>query len=139
MKGLKAGIWIDREHATAVLVSDEENELQSFQAGTSEPFPQTSASRAKHEFTRNDFVAENRLEQKHTNARIEMYDSILRYVAGADTLFIFGPGEAKKEFQNYISTSGNTKHDVVIETSDKMTSPQLVAKTREHFQLSRKA
>jgi|GEM_PF-7012749 len=65
-----------------------------------------------------------------------MYDSILRYVAGADSLFILGPGEAKKEFQKHIATSGKTKHVVDIESSDKMTSPQLVAKIREHFHLS---
>lgn len=139
MKDQNAGIWIDREHATAVLVSDNENELETFHAGVSKPFPQTKESRAEHEYTRNDFVAEDKLERKQSHARSEMYDSILRYVASAEALFIFGPGEAKKEFQKHIASSGDRKHIVEIESSDKVTNPQLIAKIREHFRLSRKA
>ena len=139
MKDQNAGIWIDREHATAVLVSADSSELDTFQAGVSKTFPQTKESRNEHEHSRNDFIAEDRLERKQAHARIEMYDSILRYVAKAETLFIFGPGEAKKEFQKHIASSGDRKHVVEIESSDKVTNPQLIAKVREHFHLSRKA
>lgn len=129
----KAGVWIDREHAIVVLINGNEDELKSFHAGTSEPFPQTAETRERHEYTRNDFVAEDKLEHKQSNARHSMYDAVLRYVGDVDSLYVLGPGEAKKEFQKYVASKRHSKLDVELETSDKMTDPQLAAKVRKHF------
>ena len=131
----KAGIWIDREHAIAVVINSTVHELKSFQAGIPEPFPQTEESRAQHEYTRNDFVAEDKLERKQAARREVMYDAILKYTHDAKELLILGPGEAKKEFQKHIDSKSHDKTKVEVETSDRLTDPQLVAHVLKHFSL----
>ncbi len=130
----KAGVWIDREHAIVVLINGNDEELKSFHAGTDEPFPQNAETRGRHQYTRNDFVAEDKIERKKSITRRGMYDSVTRYVGEVDAIYVLGPGEAKKEFQNHLSKTLPSKVHVELETSDKMTDPQLAAKVREHFQ-----
>ena len=129
----KAGIWIDREHAIAVVINSTVHELKSFQAGTPEPFPQTEESRAQHEYTRNDSVAEDKLERKQTARREVMYDAILKYTHNAKELLILGSGEAKKEFHKHIDAKSHDKMKVEVETSDRLTDPQFIAHVLKHF------
>ena len=129
----EAGIWIDREHAIVVLIDKMGEELRAFHAGVSEPFPQTSETRARHEYTRNDFVAEDKLERKQSVTRHDMYDEVMKYVGNVEALYVLGPGEAKKEFQSHLAAKGLSKVDIELEASDKMTDPQLIAKIRKHF------
>lgn len=130
---VKAGIWIDREHATVVVLNNKDQELKSFGSESGEPFPQTVESRAEHEYTKNDYVPEDRLQRKQASARTDMYDAVLQFVSNADSLYVIGPGEAKKEFQKHIKQKGSATVAIEIEASDKMTEPQLAAKVRAHF------
>jgi hypothetical protein len=130
----QAGIWIDRAHAIVVLLHGNAEEHKSFHARTPEPFPQTTETRERHEYTRNDFIAEDKLERKQTNARHSMFDSVMHYVSKADALYVLGPGEAKNEFETYAKSTQHGKRSIQLETSDKMTEPQLAAKVRRHFQ-----
>ena len=128
----KVGIWIDREHAI-VDVNNAGQELKFFHTSASEPFPQTTESRAEHSYTRNDTVPEDRLERKQDSDRFKMYDAVLQFIGKVDSLYVIGPGEAKKEFQKHLNAKGLSKVDIELETSDKMTDPQFSAKVREHF------
>ncbi len=129
----KAGVWIDREHAIVVTITNSGEELKSFHAGISEPFPQTTETKGQHEYTRNDFIAEDKLERKETNNRRQMHDAVLRFIGDVDALYVLGPGEAKNEFKNYVSAKSHDRVAITLETSDKMTDPQLTVKIREHY------
>jgi hypothetical protein len=129
----KAGIWIDRQHAILVAISSVGQEISHFAVGEPEPFPTTTESIAQHHHTPNDFQAEDRTERKEQAARQRMYDAVLSAISGVESLFILGPGEAKKEFAKHIESKRLRNMLVEIETSDKMTEPQLAAKVRQHF------
>ena len=48
-------------------------------------------------------------------------------------VLIFGPGEAKTELKQRLDKHPGAGRDVAVETSDKLTTRQVVAKVRTHF------
>jgi len=61
------------------------------------------------------------------------YDEVIAVIRGADTLQIFGPGEAKGELEKRLEHKGLKPPIVAVETVDKMTDRQISAKVREHY------
>jgi hypothetical protein len=52
---------------------------------------------------------------------------------------IFGPGEAKLQLRERLSRSKSlSEHVDEIETTDKLTDAQIVAKVKDHFGMRRK-
>ena len=54
-------------------------------------------------------------------------------IRDADSMHIFGTGEAKGELEKRIEHAGLKAHILAIETVDKMTDRQILAKVRQHF------
>jgi hypothetical protein len=50
-----------------------------------------------------------------------------------DNLLLFGPGEAKGELQQRLVRAKLGPRIVAVETEDKMTDPQIIAKVRAYF------
>jgi hypothetical protein len=55
-----------------------------------------------------------------------------------ESILLFGPGEAKREFEKRLVSKGLADKVIGVETSDKMTEPQIIAKVRKfyHFDLA---
>ena len=51
----------------------------------------------------------------------------------ADSILIFGPGEAKIELEERLGHETIRGSIVGVETADKMTDRQVAARVREHF------
>lgn len=128
----KTGIWIDRQHAILVSITEHAQEISHFAVDAPESFPATNESNAQHSYTPRDFQPEDRVERKEQAARKKMFDSVLGSIMGVESLLLLGPGEAKKEFAEHIKSKRLKKLHVEIETSDKMTEPQLAARIRQH-------
>ena len=129
----KAGVWIDHKQAIVVLVTDAGQEIKKFQGGTEQGARPAGSTRSKNKYTRNDFIAEDRREQKLVNDRKKVFDEVLAFIWGADSLLILGPGEAKGEFSKYIKAKKLRGLAVELETTDRITARQLTAKVSEHF------
>src|SRR5712691_5411767 len=54
--------------------------------------------------------------------------------ATAESILIFGPGEAKGELTKRLESENLTGRIVGVETVDKMTDRQIAARVRAHFQ-----
>jgi hypothetical protein len=61
------------------------------------------------------------------------YDSVIASLGGAESVLIFGPGEAKGELKKRLETKNRGSLIAAIETVDKMTDRQIAAKVRQHF------
>jgi hypothetical protein len=51
----------------------------------------------------------------------------------ADSILIFGPGEAKNELQKRLERAGLKDRILAVETVDKLTDRQVAAQVRERF------
>jgi stalled ribosome rescue protein Dom34 len=62
------------------------------------------------------------------------YDQVISNIRDADSILIFGPGEAKGELKKRLESKGLGGCIVGVETTDKMTERQIAAKVRAYFE-----
>lgn len=132
----KAGVWIDHKQAIVVLITDAGPQTKRIAFDIGQPLRPTGRSNLKNKYKPNDFVAEDTLERKVENDRKGNYDEVIACIKGADNLLILGPGEAKGELSKHMKAKKVRGVVAELETADKMTDRQLVAKVKQHFATS---
>jgi hypothetical protein len=123
------GIWIDHKRAVIVSVS----------AGRVTTKTLESEAGAHSRYSRQqDDGGEKKYEERHNQQLEQYYDDVISQLGQPEALLIFGPGEAKLELRERLSRSkAFSDRTVDIETADKLTDPQIVARVKEHFLIDR--
>lgn len=117
------GLWIDHRKAVIVVINDGGEEIKEIKSNME-----------KHvRFTSEDGRGEDVRDRQFENHLNDFYDDVITYIRDADSIQIFGPGEAKGELEKRIVQEGLKAHMQPIESADKMTDSQISAKVREHF------
>ena len=123
----QAGLWIDHRKTVVVLVTDEGEEIKKITSGVEKHVRFKGATASEGGSTED---VRDRQFGNHLNS---YYDQIIAVVRDADSIQIFGPGEAKGELEKRLESEGLKGHIVGVETVDKMTDRQISAKVRERF------
>ena len=121
----QAGLWIDHRTAVIVLITDEGEEVKKIVSGMEK--------HVRFAARREGGAGEDVSDRKFGNHLNSYYDQVIAIVRDADSIQIFGPGEAKGELEKRLEHEGLKAHILAIETVDKMTDRQIAAKVREHF------
>jgi hypothetical protein len=121
------GLWIDHRKAVIVIVTDEGEELKKITSNMEKHVRFTGGTASE------DGSTEDVRDRQFGNHLNSYYDEVIAVIRGADTLQIFGPGEAKGELEKRLEHKGLKPPIVAVETVDKMTDRQISAKVREHF------
>ena len=134
----KAGIWIDHKKAVIVSVSANGVTIKTLE---SEVGPHARYS-GRTGYPTPDGPqggrGEKKYEERYGQQLDQYYDEVISQLGQPDALFIFGPGEAKLQLKERLSRSKALAERIVgIETTDKLTNPQIVAKVREHHRIDR--
>lgn len=122
-----AGLWIDHRKAVIVLVTEQGEDVKEI-ASDMEKHVRFSGGPGTDDGSAEDM--RDRRFESHLNA---YYDRVVAAVRGADSIQIFGPGEAKGELRKRLEREGLAGHVLALETVDKMTDRQIAAKVRERF------
>ena len=122
----QVGLWIDHRKAVIVMVTDEGEETRVIESDMEKHVRFASGSSE-------DGSAESTRDRQFANRLGGYYDKVIACIRDAESILIFGPGEAKGELEKRLE-SGELKGRIVgIETVDKMTDRQIAAKVRERF------
>lgn len=121
----QVGLWIDHRKAVIVTLQDGTEELKKIASNMEKDV----------RFTSEDGRGEDVRDRQFENHLNNYYDEVIAFIRGADSIHIFGPGEAKGEFEKRLVHEG-VKTDVAVETVDKMTDGQIVAKVHDYFKKS---
>ena len=121
------GLWIDHRKAVIVIVTEEGEELKKISSNM-EKHVRFTGGRASEDGSTED--VRDRQFGNHLNS---YYDEVIAVIRGADSIQIFGPGEAKGELEKRLEREGLKAHIFAIETVDKMTDRQISAKVRDHL------
>jgi stalled ribosome rescue protein Dom34 len=116
-------LWIDHRQAVIAVVTGDTDDLTRIQSDL-EKHVRFSGSEASPEDVR-----ERRFEG-HLN---QYYDKVVASLRDARSILIMGPGEAKQELEKRLRDAGLGKAIVGVETTDKMTDPQVAAAARLRF------
>jgi hypothetical protein len=83
-----------------------------------------------------DAQAEKRYERRFSERLDRYYGEIIGHLGEPSALLIFGPGEAKLQLEERLRRYKALPSCIVeIETTDKLTDPQIVAKVRKHYKI----
>ena len=128
-----AGLWIDHKKAVLVIVKDGKEEKKLVLSNTEKNvrFSGGHHSRTPYGAYRGSY--ESTRDRRFTNNLNRYYDEVISTVRDAESVLIFGPGEAKGEIEKRLKGKNFNGQIVSIETADKMTDRQVAEKIREHF------
>ncbi|TFH35307.1 MAG: hypothetical protein E4G99_07575 [Anaerolineales bacterium] len=124
---LHAGLWIDHRKAEVVIVTNRGEEMHEILSNIEK------STRGKDGIGSGDGSTQDMRDRKYWTRLNRYYDSIITILHGADTILIFGPGEAKEELVNRLGREGLKRRVVAIETVDKMSDRQIAAKVRKRI------
>jgi len=116
------GLWIDHKKAVIVFVAGKEEEIKLISSNIETQQRQSGVSTP-------DDIRHRELTE-HLNI---YYDEVVSCIREAESILIFGPGEAKGELKKRLEKANLGGHIVGIKPADQMTDPQIVAKVKEHF------
>jgi len=134
----KVGIWIDHKKAIIVFASADPVTAKTIESDAG-PHARYSG-RAGYPASDGPQAGrgEKKYEERYGQLLDRYYDEVISQLGQPEALLIFGPGEAKLQLKERLSSSKVlSEHIVQIETTDKLTDPQIVAKVKEHYGIDR--
>ncbi|MGB8644811.1 MAG: hypothetical protein WCF84_06210 [Anaerolineae bacterium] len=125
----KVGLWIDHRKAVIVILTAEGQETREIDSSMEKHVRFAGGSHADGSQS-----AEDVRDRGFANHLGKYYDDVIACIRDAESIQIFGPGEAKGELEKRLANQGFGGRVVGIETVDKMTDRQIAAKVRQHFE-----
>ncbi|XZO01156.1 MAG: hypothetical protein ACM65L_22025 [Microcoleus sp.] len=129
----KVGLWIDHRKATVVTITEKGEEIKEIMSEVEKQPRRSGDSPLNGTYESRQIPADNSRQRTLTGELNIYYDEVIAYIRDAESILIFGPGEAKNELKERLERNNLGGRIVGIETVDKMTDSQIVAKIRQHF------
>jgi hypothetical protein len=121
----EVGLWIDHRKTVIVTVTDKGEATSLIESGMEKHVRYSGAAQ--------EDSAEDQRDARFTGHLNKYYDAVISCIRDAESILIFGPGEAKAEIQKRLKNEALGGRIVGIETVDKMTDRQIAARVRQHF------
>lgn len=128
-----AGVWIDHREARIVFLTESGQEIKTINSDVEKRVRAAGGSRSSTPYGPQDVAAGDIRDRRFEQHLNRYYKEVLKSLGEAEAIFIMGPGEAKGEFQKQIKNKEFRKRIDGVETADKMTDRQFVAKVKKHF------
>ena len=127
----QVGLWIDHREAFVVFNGEGEGAgaVQHIASGMEKHV------RFSGRHTAEDGSADDQRDRQFAAHLRKYYDEVIAQIGEAESVFLFGPGEAKGELKKQLVAQGLGERIVGVETTDKLTENQIAAKVRQHYQL----
>jgi stalled ribosome rescue protein Dom34 len=119
------GLWIDHTKAVVFVLADEGTGITRITSKSNARV--RSSGGVQKENVADD--GDNRSQGRLNN----YYDEVFSLIRDAESILIFGPGEAKREIQKRLESVELHGHIVGIETVETMTDNQIITKIRQRF------
>jgi hypothetical protein len=128
-----AGLWIDHREAIIVKLVDKGVETRRIQSAAEKQL-RREGDPDHGRFESQLVPADDSRQREYTGELTRYFDAIISYLHDSGSIFIFGPGETKGELKKRFEKHPLCQRLITLETTDKMTEQQIVAKVQHHFQ-----
>ena len=129
----KVGLWIDHRKAIIVAVTDKGEEIRLIISKVERQLRRSGDSPLKGAYDEKQVPASDNRQRTFTAHLNIYYDAVIACIRDAESILIFGPGEAKGELKKQLKKDNISGRIVGVETVDKMTDHQIAAKVRQRF------
>jgi hypothetical protein len=132
------GLWIDHKEAILVSIEGEKASVQHIESGAERHHKPSggwkSGGTSVAQTVSNEHVDEERRKHQYHS----FYQKVIELLSDSASLAIFGPGEAKIELAKEIEKSNDIHKKVTtVESCDRLTENQLIAKVKTFFSAQR--
>ena len=129
----KVGLWIDHRKAIVIAMTEQGEKIEEIVSGVDKQLQRASDRPLEGDYESVQVPADDRRQRDFTKHLNIYYAAVITVIRNAESILIFGPGEAKGELKEQLEKNHIGGHIVDIETVDKMTNPQIAAKVRQYF------
>jgi len=129
----KAGLWIDHRQAVVVMITATGEETRQIMSNAEKQLRRTGSTPLQGNFDPQDVPSDDSRLRTFTAELNRFYDEVIACVSDAESILIFGPGEAKGELKKRLDGKNLGDRVSGVETVDNMTDPQVAAKVRKYF------
>jgi hypothetical protein len=129
----EVGLWIDHFRTVMVTVVNEKDETLEIRSNVEKRAKPSPGSKVKDPNRIVPPAAEGGIDPRHKNHLSGYYDGVVSMLRNADSILIFGPGEAKIELRERLVRENLGERIVGLENVNKMTDHQITAKVRDHY------
>ena len=127
------GLWIDHRKAVIVVITDKGEEIKLIISKVEKQPGRFGGVRSINSYESQQVQADDSHEREFMGHLNIYYDAVIACIRDAESILIFGPGEAKGELKQRIERNKLGERIATIETVDKMTNRQIAAKVRQYF------
>ena len=129
----RVGLWIDHRKAVIVTLTEKGEEVGLIISKVEKQLRRSGDSPLKGPYEPHQ-VPEQDSRQRAFKGHLNIYyDAVIASIRDAESILIFGPGEAKRELKERLEKHKLGERIVGIETVDRMTRNKIAAKVRERF------
>ena len=129
------GLWVDHEKAIIVSLMGESHKVIHVESDIEGRFRLKGGSRSSTPYGPQDATSESKRDFRYSKHLNIYFQHIIDLLKDAKQIYIFGPGEAKYEFKKSIEKNNMFLDKISdIETTDKLTEPQIIAKVKKYFE-----
>jgi hypothetical protein len=116
-----------------VFLSQDGEETKQIKSTVEKQLRRSGDSPLNQHFEKGMAPASDRREKRYIGHLANYYEEIVSVVRGVESVFIFGPGEAKGELRKHFHKHNLSERIVGFETTDKMTKRQVAQKVRNFY------
>ena len=127
------GLWIDHRKAIVVAVTDKGQETGLIISKVEKHLSRSGDSPLRGAHDSRQVPADDSRQRTLTGRLNIYYDAVIACICGAESILIFGPGEAKGELQKRLKKNHLGGRIAGVEAVERMTERQIAAKVRQHF------
>ena len=127
------GLWIDHRKAVIVTVSGKGEETNVIESKAEKQAGRFDGVRSTAPYESQKVQADGRQDIKFIDQLNIYYDEVISILRDADSILLFGPGEAKGELKKRLEDAHLDSLIQAVETVDQMTDRQIAAKVREYY------
>ena len=127
------GLWIDHRKVVIVTIENDEEMLLEIEYNPEKQIRVSGETNSKTSKKPKGATAEDVRDQQYQDHVAKFFDAVTPFFRDADSIWIFGPGEAKIELETRLKHDNLGDHIVGVETVEKMTNPQIAAKVRDRY------
>ena len=128
------GMWIDRRKAIIVTVTDKGENTRLIRSRAERQLHHSGSSPLEEAYDKAQVPAHDS-QQRTLKAHLNIYyGAVIASIRQAESVLIFGAGEAMREVRNRLKRANLSGRIVGMEAADKMTDHQIAAKVRQHCQ-----
>ena len=129
------GLWVDHEKAIIVSLMRGSHKVIHVESDVEGHFRLKDDSQSINPSNLQGNTIESKMDSRYRKYLNIYFQQIINLLKEAKCIFIFGPGEAKIELKKMIEKNKLFSNKISdIETTDKLTEPQIVAKVKKYFE-----